>query len=432
MSRFRRFTPSRSTFRDLSVDLTPLRESRDFRLSWLSLIISETGTSISLVAIFYQVYQLTRSSAAVGLVGLAKFIPLMIASIGGGGIIDAVDRRKLIIITQTGLALSSVALLITSLADRPNVLWIYGIAGVASLFHGLDSPAKSAMTPRLVPPEKLAGALALKQVAWTATMVVGPSIGGLIIARYGLSWAYGIDVVSFAAALVVAYLLRPMPPEAHPDGAPRGFAAIAEGFRFLRGRKVIQGTFAIDLFAMIFGMPRALFPVLAAVQFDKGAEVVGALFAAPAAGALIGAFTSGWVGKVRRQGLAVMASVAVWGFGIAAFGLVGDRLWLALVLLAVAGGADVISAVFRSTILQQSVPDALRGRMSGIFILVVAGGPRLGDLEAGLVAEAFSPMVSVVSGGVLCLVGVALMVPFFKEFVRYRTDEPSDSLRPGL
>lgn len=418
--------------RNLSVDLAPLRESRDFRLSWLSLVISETGTSISLVAVFYQVYQLTKSSAAVGLVGLAKFIPLLIASIGGGSIIDAVDRRKLIIITQTGLALTAMGLFITSLTSNPSVLWIYGITAIASLFHGLDSPAKSAMTPRLVTPDKLAGALALKQVAWNATMVIGPAVGGLIIARLGLSWAYAIDVLSFGAALFAAYLLRPMPPEAHPDGAPRGLAAIAEGFRFLKGRKVIQGTFVIDLFAMIFGMPRALFPVLAAVQFDRGAEVVGALFAAPAAGALVAALTSGWVGKVRRQGVAVMVSVAVWGFGIAAFGLVGDRLWLALVLLAMAGGADVISAVFRSTILQSSVPDALRGRMSGIFILVVAGGPRLGDLEAGLVAEAFSPTVSVVSGGVLCLLGVVLMVPFFREFVRYRSDVPSDALRHGL
>lgn len=408
--------------KNISVDLTPLRESRDFRLSWMSLVISETGTSISLVAVFYQVYHLTGSPAAVGIVGLAKFIPLMIASIGGGGIIDAVDRRKLIIITQTGLALASVGLLLTSLADRPSVLWIYGITAMASLFQGLDSPAKSAMTPRLVSPDKLPGALALNQVAWNATMVVGPAVGGLIIARLGLSWAYAIDVVSFGAALAGVYLLRPMPPEVHPDDAPRGLSAIAEGFRFLKGRKVIQGTFVIDLFAMIFGMPRALFPVLAAVRFEKGAEVVGILFAAPAAGALIAAFTAGWVGKVRRQGLAVMVSVSVWGLGIVAFGLVGDRLWLALVLLAIAGGADVISAVFRSTILQLSVPDALRGRMSGIFILVVAGGPRLGDLEAGLVAEAFSPVVSVVSGGVLCLVGVVLMIPFFREFVTYRAD----------
>jgi predicted MFS family arabinose efflux permease len=287
------------------------------------------------------------------------------------------------------------------------------------------------MTPNLVPRDRLPSALALNQVMYQIALIVGPAVGGVIVGSAGLAWAYAIDVVSFGATITTVSMMRPHPPvrDENPD-APElsGWQRLADGFRFLRGRRVLQSTFIVDLIAMIFGMPRALFPILAVVQFHGGAEEVGILFSAVSLGALVGALTTGWVHRVRRQGLAIIVSVTLWGCAIAAFGLSGDLIVVAVLCLAVAGGADVVSAVFRSTILQDTVPDDLRGRLSGINIAVVAGGPRIGDVEAGLVAAAFSPMVSVVSGGVLCVVGVGVLAVLRPEFARYRRgDAPSPS-----
>lgn len=411
----------------LAVDISPLRNSREFRLLWTTLIVSETGTQITTVAVFFQVYQLTKSAAAVGLVGLFKLIAMAITTIAGGSIIDNVDRRKLLIVTQTGLFTISLVLMGGAMMDRTPLVLIYIATAIQTVFQALDSPSRSAITVRLVGESQLPAALALKQVAWNATQMVGPAIGGVIIAQLGLAPAYGIDAVSYVAGMVMTAMLPSLPPirEGSEVGAT-GIAAIKEGFSFLRRQKAVLGTFYIDLAAMVFGMPRALFPVLAFEQFHRGAEVTGLLFAAPAAGALIAATFSGWVGKVRRQGAAVIASVTVWGLGITAFGLAGDRLYLAMVMLAIAGAADVISAVFRSTIMQVATPDHLRGRLSAVFILVVAGGPRLGDLEAGLVAEAFSPRFSVVSGGIACLVCVALIAFTMPALRRYRSEVHAD------
>jgi hypothetical protein len=227
-----------------------------------------------------------------------------------------------------------------------------------------------------------------------------------------------VDVATFAAAIYATLRLKPQIPRREEGAAPTGLTAIREAFAFVRGKRVLQATFVVDLVAMIFGMPRALFPILALTQFHRGAEVVGALFSAIAVGAVLGASTSGWVSGVRRQGLAVLVAVTVWGGCIALFGLVGS-LPLAFVLLAAAGAADVISAVFRGTILQSTVTDAVRGRLSALHILVVTGGPRLGDLEAGLVASAFTPTISVVSGGVACIAGVIAVGVLIPQFARY-------------
>ena len=279
------------------------------------------------------------------------------------------------------------------------------------------------MTPRLVGREQVPSAITLNQVVWNSTALIGPAAAGFLIARVGVSWAYLLDLLTYPAMLWAAMRLRPMPPE-DVERSSRGIAAVREGFAYLRGRPVLQSTFIVDIIAMVFGMPRALFPVLAITQFDRGVEVVGLLLAAPAVGALAGVVTAGWVGSVRRQGLVVIWAVVGWGAGIAAFGLVGDRLVPALVLLALAGAADVISAVFRNTILQSTVPEGLRGRLSAIHVLVVTGGPRLGDFEAGLVASLTSPQVSVVSGGLLCIVGTAALAIAVPSFRRYRSDSP--------
>jgi Transmembrane secretion effector len=420
-------SPVRSALRRIAVDLSPLRESRDFRLSWLGEIVSSTGSQITVVAVFIQVFEITDSSAAVGAVGLAQLVPLVLATVLTGPIIDSVDRRLLLLVSQAGQAVASAVLLLGAIAGDPPLALLYGAVALAAGFSGLQLATRSAMVPNLVAARTLPSAIALNQVMWNSAMIAGPAIGGVLVARFGLAWAYGVDTASFGTAILAAVLMRPMPPrqreraEAAPDRRmAAGVRSITEGFRFLRGRRVLQSTFVVDLVAMIFGMPRALFPVLALTQFHRGEEVVGVLFSSAAVGALLGALTSGWVHRIRRQGVAVLVAVAVWGAGIVAFGLAGDRLWLALGCLAVAGGADVISAVFRSTILQVSVPDDLRGRMSAVHILVVVGGPRIGDFEAGAVAALTTPTISVVSGGLACIAGVFAVAAVFPELVRYR------------
>jgi MFS family permease len=349
----------------------------------------------------------------------------MAASLFGGPIIDRYDRRRLLRLAQLAQVGGSGLLLAGALLDPTPIALVYVGAAIVAGLGGFALATRSAMTPSLVPRDRLPSALALNQVMYQTALIVGPAVGGLIVGAAGLAWAYTVDVVSFSATIVTVSMMRPHPPLAPDDPADDDTASgswqrLADGFRFLRGRRVLQCTFIVDLIAMIFGMPRALFPILAVTQFHAGAEVVGILFSAVSVGALLGALTSGWVHRVHRQGLAILVAVTVWGCAIAAFGLTGDVLLLATACLAVAGGADVVSAVFRSTILQDTVPDALRGRLSGIHITVVAGGPRIGDVEAGLVAAAFSPTVSVVSGGVFCIVGVGLLAAFVPEFARYR------------
>jgi MFS family permease len=417
----------RSTLRALAVDLTPLRVSPDFRRIWTGLLISEFGSEFTLVATFVQVRRLTGSPAAVGLIGLSGLVALAASSIVSGAILDHYDRRKLLVSAQLGFMLSSGVLLAGAIAGHPPVWLIYLAVALSAAFSAIDSPTRSAMTPRLVGADLLPSALALNQIIWNFTGLIGPALAGIVIAgfgRFGPAWAYGIDLVTYVAMLVAAAGIRPMPPE-RSEGATVGWAAVKEGFAYLKGRRVIQSTFVIDIIAMVFGMPRALFTFLALTQFHGSDAVVGLLFSAPAVGAFVGAITSGWVGRVQHQGRAVIRAVVLWGVGITAFGLVGDHLWLALSFLAVAGGADVISAVFRSTILQLSVPDALRGRLSGIHLLVVSGGPRLGDLEAGIVAQAFTPTVSVVSGGLLCIAGAGVVAWLVPGFRRYRAGDPA-------
>jgi len=426
----------RSRLRRLAVDLTPLRTSRDFRLLWFGELISTTGSQIALVAVFVQVYDLTGSAAAVGLVGLVQLVPLALAALVGGPLIDLHDRRRLLLVAQCGEAVAAGVLFAGAAAGHPPLAVVYGGAALVAGCSGFSLSVRSSMTPNLVPREQLSSALSLNQVMWNTCLIAGPALGGIVIDELGLTLAYGLDVVSFAATILACLLMRPQYPSRSLAGretrpAPfgtltatlaRGWREMTEGFRFLRGRRVIQATFYVDLVAMIFGMPRALFPVLAVTQFDAGPQIVGVLFSAVSVGALLGALTTGWVRHVRRQGLAVLCAVAVWGMGIIAFGLVGDRLWLALVCLAVAGAADVVSAVFRGTILQQAVPDSLRGRMSAVHILVVVGGPRLGDVEAGALAALFTPTFSVISGGVACVVGVVVLALAVPEFARYRPE----------
>jgi MFS family permease len=411
--------------RGLAIDITPLRQARDFRLIWTGQLISLTGRMITTVALPFQVFLLTRSSLAVGLIGLVEVVPLVVFGIVGGPIADRVDRRRLLLVTEAGLVVTSSLLLAGALAGHPSLAYVYAVAGLQAGLTGVNAPTRSAAIPNLVSRRQLPAAMALIQVLFNTSMIVGPALAGLILAHLGLSWAYAIDVLSYSASITAVLLLRPMPPrrDAETDAAT-GWDAVKEGFRYLRSKRVLIATFLIDLDAMIFGMPRAVFPVLALTVFHVGPQGLGLLYAAPAMGALIGALTAGWVGRVRHWGRAVIWAVVLWGAAITGFGLSGGFFLLGLAFLAFAGAADVISAVFRGTILQLTVPDALRGRLSAINIMVVAGGPRLGDVEAGAVASLVSPWFSVVSGGVFCILGALLVARLYPELARSRADDP--------
>jgi MFS family permease len=399
--------------RRLLVDVGPLRHSRDFRLLFSGQLVSTLGTQLTVVAVPYQVYRMTHSSLDVGLVSLAQLGPLLVCSLIGGAVADAHDRRRLLLVTELLLGVVSVGLAINGGLSRPALWPLFVLPAAAGGLAGFDRPAFNASIPGLVPRGDLSPAYALWQVQLQVGTVVGPALAGLILSSLGLSAVYWLDVGSFGVSFASVLAMAPQPPRA--GVARAGWRSVAEGLAYLRGRRVIQGVYLVDIDAMVFGMPRALFPALGLGFFHGGAQAVGFLFAAPGAGALAGALMTGWVGSIQRQGRAVIVAVVIWGAAITVFGLV-DILWIALVLLAVAGWADVVSAVFRNTILQTAVPDELRGRLSAVQIAVVQGGPRLGDLEAGGVAQAFGTSFSVVSGGVACVAGALLLAAVLPGF----------------
>jgi len=408
--------PSRAA-RRLFIDLTPLRRSRDLRRLVSGELVSVLGNQLTTVAVPYQVYQLTRSSLDVGLVSITQLVPLIAGSLLGGSVVDAMDRRRVLMLAQVLMAACSAGLAVN--ADLGTSLWpLFVLPALAAGFSGLDSAGRNAMVPNMVRRSEVSTANAIFQVLFQLGLVAGPALAGLLLAGAGVLFVYWMDVASFGAALLAVFMISPQP--AGEAGHRPGLRSILEGLRFVRGRQAIQGAYLIDINAMVFGMPRALFPALAASVFGGGASTLGFLYAAPGAGALAGALTTGWVSRIQRQGLAVIVAVIVWGFAITCFGLV-SWLPLALVLLAAAGCADVISAVFRSTIIQLAVPDALRGRLAGLQIAVVTGGPRIGDLESGAVAAGFGDTVSVVSGGLACIAGALLLARLLPGFRHQRT-----------
>lgn len=406
--------PPRRPARRLLIDLTPLRRSRDFRRLVAGELVSVLGTQLTTVAVPYQVYQLTRSSLDVGLVSTTQLFPLIAGSLLGGSVVDSMDRRRLLMAAQVLMAACSAGLAVN--ADLGTSLWpLFVLPALAAGFSGLDSAGRNAIVPNMVHRSEVSTASAIFQVLFQLGLVAGPALAGLLLAGAGVRFVYWMDVASYGAALLAVFLISPQP--AGETGHRPGLRSILEGLRFVRGKQSIQGAYLIDINAMVFGMPRALFPALATTLFGGGAAALGFLYAAPGAGALAGALTTGWVSRIQRQGLAVIVAVIGWGAAITCFGLVS---WLpaALLLLAAAGCADVISAVFRSTIIQLAVPDALRGRLAGLQIAVVTGGPRIGDLESGAVAAGFGDTVSVVSGGLACIAGALLLARALPGFRR--------------
>jgi MFS family permease len=413
--------------RHVLVDVSPLRRSRDLRCLVAGQLLSTLGAQLTMVAVAYQVYALTRSSLDVGLVSLAQVLPLIAGALLGGSLADAVDRRRVLLGAQMVTLLCSAGLAVN--ADAGPVLWpLFALPAVAAGFTAATESGLSAILPNLVRRSEVASVNAMFQALFQVGQVAGPAMAGLLLAGSGVRFVYWIDAASTAAAIVATFLIGPQPPK---EGAshPPGLRSIVTGLRYLRGQPVVQGAYLIDINATVFGMPRAVFPALAATVFGGGASTLGFLYAAPGLGALLGALSTGWVHRVRRQGRAVILAVLVWGAAITCFGLVR---WMpaALALLAVAGWADVISAVFRGTILQLTVPDALRGRLMGLQMAAVTGAPRVGDAESGAVAAAFGSVTSVVSGGLACIGGALLLARLLPAFRHQETPPASDSAQP--
>ncbi|HEY4096427.1 MAG TPA: MFS transporter [Baekduia sp.] len=406
----------------IAVDVTPLRESRDLRLLMGGEAITGLGTQAALVALPYQLYVETHSAFLTGLLGAVELIPLMTMALLGGALADRHDRRRLLLFDQIGLVIGAGALAALAFIGSPPVIALYVLGAMVAGFGAVQNVTTSSIVPNLVAPERLRAALALNYGLGALTMVVGPAIGGLLIGALGLGSAYLVDALSCLAIFAAVWAMSPQPPGGDVVEHEPVLQAIGEGLRFVRRNQALMGSFAMDLVAMTFGMPRALFPVLSVSVYHAGATGTGLLFAGVAAGATVAALTTGWLAHTRRLGRVVILAVAAWGLAIALAGLAGS-LWVAAGLLALAGAADSISAVCRSSINQSVTPDHLRGRMSSVFSLVVTSGPRLGDVESGSVAALGGVRFSVVSGGLACVAGVGVIMLAFPALLRYDHDE---------
>jgi len=401
----------------LFLDLTPLRRYRDYRLLYTGQFVSFLGSQLSYVALPYQVYKLTHSSLAVGMIGLAQLVPLVVFGLIGGVYADALDRRRLLITAELGLIALCLLLLANACRATPAVWPLYALAALRSALAGFHRPALEATTPRLVPPEQLPAVASLASLCGNVCMIGGPALAGVILdaaGQTGPAWVYALDAASYAVSLVTLWLLRAPPRPA--DAAPPSLGAVVEGLRYAASRQELLGTYVVDMVAMIFGMPMALFPAIA----DQlgGARVLGWLYAAPSIGALVMTLFSGWASRIRRHGVAITISAGLWGLSIIGFGYARSAP-LALVFLGLAGAADMVSGLFRSTVWNQTIPDKLRGRMAGVEMISYTSGPQLGNAEAGFAAAYAGLTFSVVSGGVLCVVGVAVCALLLPRFWRY-------------
>jgi MFS family permease len=422
--------------RRLFVDLTPLRISVPYRRMWLGASLSGIGTQLTTVTVALQVYDLTGSTFSVGLVGLFAVVPLLTLGLYGGSIVDAHDRRQVVLVTAAALVLVAAGFATQAWLEIGSVWLLYALVSVQNGLFAVNGPARMAIVPRLLPARLLPAANALSGLSMGVSFTVGPLLAGPLVGAGGYGVAYTAQVVLLILALVTLLALPSLPPEGEVRRA--GLGSVLEGLRFLRTRPNLRMTFFVDLAAMILAMPRVLFPAIGAVVIGGGATTVGILVAAIAAGSMTAGLLSGPLGQVRRQGLAVLVSVVVWGFAVSAFGVVvtlapgpapgggaHSMLWPAVACLVVAGAADQVSSVFRNTILQAATPDHLRGRLQGVFIVVVAGGPHLGDLVLGSAGQVATEALAAVVGGLACVAVVVALALRQPRFARY------DALRPA-
>ncbi|HEU4360697.1 MAG TPA: MFS transporter [Mycobacterium sp.] len=421
----------------LFADTTPLR-SPDFRRLWVAGMPTVIGANLTIFAVPVQIYALTQSSGYVGLAGLFAVAPLIVFGLLGGAWADAMDRRRLLIIASCGLAISSLLLWVQAAASTDDVWVVLGLLSVQQACYAINAPTRSAAIPRMLAGGQLPAANALNMTVMQFGAIVGPLLAGLLLGWVDLPTLYLIDTATCLVPIWAMFRLSPMPP-VEPATMPAtagpsrwGAAAVLDGFRYLAGDKVVLMSFVVDLIAMVFGMPRALFPQIAFASFGgpvEGGTTMALLAAALSAGAVAGGVFSGWLPRIRRQGLAIVVAIVIWGAAMVGFGLVltradgrvGPVLWLTLVFLAVGGAADMVSAAFRSTMLQQVASDALRGRLQGVFIVVVAGGPRLGDALHGMAGAMIGTAAAAAGGGALVVVGVVIAAVALPAFVRYRS-----------
>jgi MFS family permease len=411
----------------IAVDLTGVRRSRDLRLLTIGQAASSLGTQAALVAIPYQVYTDTHSALLVGLTGAAELVPLATGALLGGAWADRMDRRRLMLVAQLVEMLVIAVLAVLTLLGVAHVVAIFVLAGALAGSGAVVNVTRSAAVPALAG-EWLRSALALNFSVSSLASVVGPALGGLLIAAASVQVVYLVDVVAFGAMFALTLPIRALPPTRGERREAIG-RSILEGLHFVRGNRALLGSFAIDLAAMAFGMPRALFAVLSLTVFHAGAAGTGLLYAAVSAGAVVAAVTTGWLERARWLGRITIVAVAAWGVAIALAGL-APSIWVCALLLAVAGAADSVSAVCRSVINQTVTPEHMRGRMSSVFSLVVTSGPRLGDIESGVAASVLSVTAAVATGGLLCLVFAGLSVVAFPELARF--DGHAEHARIGV
>jgi MFS transporter, ENTS family, enterobactin (siderophore) exporter len=390
----------------IAIDIAPLRESRDYRRLFTGRFVATAGNAVATTAADWQVYGLTHNSLAVGLLTLADGAGMLAGLLTGGMLADRHDRRTLLMVVRLPQAFLTVLLMINSLLAHPALWPLYVLTFGIGALSGLSAPASNAATPALVGEDKLPAAAALNSTAGQLGSLGGPALAGLLIAGPGLATCYAIDAACFVVFGLAMIGMRPLPPITRAQRP--GLRSLAEGFRYVRHNRVVGGMLLVDTNAMIFGMPSALFPALASTHFHGGSATFGLLVAAPGLGALIGAATSGWTGRLQRPGVVVIGAGIVWGLAIAAFGLVRS-LPLGLFFLAVAGMGDMISEILRNALLQRYTPDQLRGRVSSLYLAQVTGAPAIGNVEAGGVARLVSPGFSVITGGLACVAGALVL-----------------------
>ena len=401
-------------FSKFAVDVTPLRVSRDYRLLFFGQIISAFGSMMSFVAVPVQMYQLTQSSLMVGLLGAAEFIPIVTLAFVGGALADAVDKRKMLRLTEIGQTLVTLGLLLNSILPHPQIWLLFVCAAFHAGLSALQRPSFESLMQKIVTPDLYSAVAVLNSLRWNLSAIVGPALAGLLMGWYGATSTYLIDFLTFAASLTAVWLIRAVPA---PENADRpSLRSVFEGIKYARSRPELLGTYLIDINAMFFGMPTALFPAVAAKL--GAAASIGLFYSAVPLGALLVSLTSGWTKRVHRHGLMVALAAAFWGVAIIGFGLT-DNLWLALLFLALAGAFDMISAVFRQTIWNQTIPNHLRGRLAGMEMISYTSGPLLGNAESGFVASLFGLRSSIVSGGVLCVLGTIVLSGMLPQFLNY-------------
>lgn len=395
------------------IDLSPLKESRDYRLLFFGQLVSFFGSMMTFIVVPWQMYQLTESSAMVGYIALAEFVPMFCLAFVGGALADYVDKRKMLRLTEIGQTLLTGVLLANSFLPRPLISVLFIAVALHAGLAALQRPAFESFIQKIIPAEMMAAVMALNSVRFHIGMIAGPAIAGVIATQVSASVAYGIDLITFAASLVAVFMLRFVAP---PENAERpSFAGVKRAIKYAFSRQELLGTYFIDIVAMFFAFPQALYPALAVIY---GKEYVGFFPAAIAIGALTASLTSGWTRKVHRHGVMVVGAALLWGVGILLFGL-STSIVPALILLGAAGFFDMVSGIFRGAIWNQTIPNYLRGRLASIEMISYLTGPMLGSAKMGIVGEYYGVKTALVSGGILCVISVALTAVFLPKFAKY-------------